>query len=213
MDFQPRLGVVTRSLWLAGPDLIHFAIVAGMVFVGYAMMAHLIFGNAIEKFQTFGDSVNTCFEILLGNIDVNQDLRALGGLQSVAGALFFWSYELLVFMVLLNFLLAIIVDAFSEVKEKTHETVGIHTELYQLMRDKWRSLLGSCSANYISDAKLGALLKQWAGDDDDEEQKAAQVRGAQLRVLWALSLGAFGSIEGWLWWMGGAGGRFTCVCI
>lgn len=31
MDFQPRLGVVTRSLWLAGPDLIHFAIVAGMV--------------------------------------------------------------------------------------------------------------------------------------------------------------------------------------
>jgi hypothetical protein len=83
-----------------------------------------------------------------------------------------WSYELLVFMVLLNFLLAIIVDAFSEVrqlrdaepvmvvhssvcmnqhclrpryrpthvllcfitqvKEKTHETVGIHTELYQV---------------------------------------------------------------------------------
>lgn len=35
--------------------------------------------------------------------------------QSAAGALFFWSYELLVFMVLLNFLLAIIVDAFSEV--------------------------------------------------------------------------------------------------
>ena len=38
-----------------------------------------------------------------------------GGLQTVAGTLFFWSYELLVFMVLLNFLLAIIVDAFSEV--------------------------------------------------------------------------------------------------
>lgn len=85
MDFQPRLGVVTRSLWLAGPDLIHFAIVAGMVFVGYAMMAYLIFGNAIAAFSTFGDSINTCFEILLGNIDVNEQLRALGGLQSVAG--------------------------------------------------------------------------------------------------------------------------------
>ena len=46
-----------------------------------------------------------------------------------------------VFMVLLNFLLAIIVDAFSEVKEKTHETVGMHTELAHLLRDKWRSLL------------------------------------------------------------------------
>ena len=48
MDFQPRLGVVTRSLALAGPDLIHFVLVCGMVFIGYAMMAHLIFGNTIE---------------------------------------------------------------------------------------------------------------------------------------------------------------------
>jgi len=165
MDFQPRLGVVTRSLWLAGPDLIHFAIVAGMVFVGYAMMGHLIFGNVISDFATFGDSVNTCFEILLGNIEVNTQLRALDGLQGVAGALWFWTYELLVFMVLLNFLLAIIVDAFSEVKEKTEETVGVHTELFMMARDKWRSLMGMCSSNYISDAKLGTLLKQWAGED------------------------------------------------
>lgn len=172
MDFQPRLGIVTRSLWLAGPDLIHFAIVAGMVFIGYAMMAHLIFGNAIEEFSTFGDSINTCFEILLGNIDVNQELRELGGLQSVAGALFFWSYELLVFMVLLNFLLAIIVDAFSEIKEKTHETVGLHTELAQLLRDKWRSLVGRATNNYISDRKLGQLLKQWAGEDNEEDAAA-----------------------------------------
>lgn len=35
--------------------------------------------------------------------------------QGVAGILFFWTYMLLVFLVLLNFLLAIIVDAFSEV--------------------------------------------------------------------------------------------------
>ncbi|GFR50551.1 hypothetical protein Agub_g12825 [Astrephomene gubernaculifera] len=185
MDFQPRLGVVTRSLWLAGPDLIHFAIVAGMVFVGYAMMAHLIFGNAIAAFATFGESINTCFEILLGNIDVNNDLRALGGLQSVAGALFFWSYELLVFMVLLNFLLAIIVDAFSEVKEKTHETVGIHTELFTLLRDKWRSLLGRCSPNYISDDKLGDLLRQWAGgeEEDGEDKGAAEDKRKLLTIL------------------------------
>ena len=48
MDFQPRLGVVTRSLALAGPDLIHFCLVCGMVFVGYAMMGHLILGPYIQ---------------------------------------------------------------------------------------------------------------------------------------------------------------------
>ena len=44
---QPRLGVVTRSLAHAGPDLLHFGLVFGLVFIGYAMLAHLIFGNSI----------------------------------------------------------------------------------------------------------------------------------------------------------------------
>jgi hypothetical protein len=85
MHFQPRLGVVTRSLLLAGPDLLHFTIVAGIVFVGYAMMAHVIFGNVIEKFSTFRLSIDTCFEMLLGEIGVNEDLKALTGLQGLAG--------------------------------------------------------------------------------------------------------------------------------
>jgi hypothetical protein len=85
MHFQPRLGVVTRSLLLAGPDLLHFTIVAGIVFVGYAMMAHVIFGNVIEKFSTFRQSIDTCFEMLLGEISVNEDLKALTGLQGLAG--------------------------------------------------------------------------------------------------------------------------------
>jgi Polycystin cation channel len=48
MDFQPRLGVVTRSLALAAPDLLHFCLVCGVIFTGFALMAHLIFGNAVE---------------------------------------------------------------------------------------------------------------------------------------------------------------------
>lgn len=80
--------------------------------------------TCLQQFSTFGTAVNTCFAILLGDISVNDDLNQLQGLQGVAATLFFWSFELLVFMVLLNFLLAIIVDAFSEVKENTHETTG-----------------------------------------------------------------------------------------
>ncbi|WIA39913.1 hypothetical protein OEZ86_013355 [Tetradesmus obliquus] len=104
MDFQPRLGVVTKALALAAPDLLHFFLVAGSVFLCYCMMGFLIFGNSLPWFATFPTSINTCFEMLLGEFaDVNRDLRSLGGLQSVAGILFFWSFELLVFLILLNF--------------------------------------------------------------------------------------------------------------
>lgn len=86
----------------------------------------------LQQFSTFGRSVDTCFAMLLGDISVQttpsapgaETLNGLKGLVGVASTLFFWTYELLVFMVLLNFLLAIIVDAFSEVKENTHETTG-----------------------------------------------------------------------------------------
>jgi hypothetical protein len=82
MDFQPRLGVVTKALALAAPDLLHFFLVAGSVFLCYCMMGFLIFGNSLPWFATFPTSINTCFEMLLGEFaDVNRDLRALGGLQ------------------------------------------------------------------------------------------------------------------------------------
>ena len=51
----------------------------------YVMMGFLIFGNSVPQFSSFGEAANTCFEMLLGNIDVNQELRALGGLQVGGG--------------------------------------------------------------------------------------------------------------------------------
>jgi len=107
--------------------------------------------------------VNTCFAILLGDISVNDDLNQLQGLQGVAATLFFWSFELLVFMVLLNFLLAIIVDAFSEVKENTHETTGISNPLpssVPRMGSSCRSV--SCLLTFP--------LKSSFGDVNDQQQ-------------------------------------------
>ena len=185
MDFQPRLGIVTRSITLAGADLMHFIIIAGFVFLGYAMMAHLIFGNNIDYFRSFGSSVDTCFDILLGDISANAELRELPGLQGIAGILFFWSYMILVFMVLLNFLLAIIVDAFSEIKENTTEHVGVDTELGQMLSEKWRSIQACFGRRqHISDARLGQLLKVWGGEDDDddeeENEKCVTVLGTRM---------------------------------
>jgi hypothetical protein len=47
-DFQPRMGVITRSLALAGPELLNFFILWLIFFVGYSFMAHMIFGRSVE---------------------------------------------------------------------------------------------------------------------------------------------------------------------
>jgi hypothetical protein len=72
-------------------------------------------------------------------------------------------------MVLLNFLLAIIVDAFSVVKDNTSESTGIHEELAQMAHEKWRAMLGRLlNVHYIPASRVRALLKYWAGSDLDE---------------------------------------------
>jgi hypothetical protein len=58
---------------------------------------------------------------------------------------------------MLNFLLAIIVDAFSEVKEQTQEGAHVPMELLHLFKDKWQSLRNALNPKYISDNKVRAL--------------------------------------------------------
>ena len=86
MDFQPRLGVVTRSLALAGPDLIHFCLVCGMVFVGYAMMGHLILGPYI---QVGSDAVGCAQDAQAGGVcwAVSHDGAHLAGTPLCRSAL------------------------------------------------------------------------------------------------------------------------------
>ena len=48
MDFQPRLGVITKAIWRASSDLFYFLIVAALVFLFYAMFAHIILGDALK---------------------------------------------------------------------------------------------------------------------------------------------------------------------
>lgn len=81
-------------------------------------------------------------------------------------------------MVLLNFLLAIIVDAFSEVKASTSETVGLHTEVLNLLAERARVWFGKYfNTHHIPEGRLAALLRQWAslqGDENDEDGKGKE---------------------------------------
>jgi len=175
MDFQPRLGIVTRSLLYAGSDLGHFFVMSGSVFLSYVLMGHLLFGQYIDSFSSVQNSLTTCFALVLGEIDVNGDLQTLPGIMQSVGALYFWTYMILVFLVLLNFLLAIIVDAFSEVKSRTGDTIGVPAEITRIAVDKARTAMRLCGKQYVNDQEardvLKAVYKARKAADEDAEQK------------------------------------------
>ena len=48
LDFQPRMGVLTRTLAKALDDLVHFGVLLALVYTVYTVMGYVIFGPTIK---------------------------------------------------------------------------------------------------------------------------------------------------------------------
>jgi hypothetical protein len=129
LDFQPRLGLVTRTIAKASQDLLHFGLIFMFVFFAYASMGHLTFGSAVTEFSTLGKSCMVCMSILLGDIDVQTDLYRS---NYIAASFFFWTFVFIAFFILINMLLAILVDAYVAVKDEAEGNRTVPQDCYHM---------------------------------------------------------------------------------
>ncbi|KAK3244587.1 hypothetical protein CYMTET_45803, partial [Cymbomonas tetramitiformis] len=117
-DFQKRMGLVTRTLAVAASDLLHFFLIMAVVFMSYCFTGHLIFGTIIHDFSTPTLSFFTLFNLMVfGDNSIFEEFKVLDSYLIYPAYLFYVTYSVLVVLILLNFLLAIIMDAFVVVKE------------------------------------------------------------------------------------------------
>jgi hypothetical protein len=64
-QFQIHLGVITRTVEKAAPDLLHFLFLLLAVFLGYAVAGNLIFGHEVEFMSTVGKALVQNFWIVI----------------------------------------------------------------------------------------------------------------------------------------------------
>ena len=64
-------------------------------------------------------------------------------------------------------------------------SAGLHTELAQMVRERWRSAIAGCfHTAYVPDRRLGQLLKQWGGDEPlDFSEQDRSVDGCLCLLL------------------------------
>ena len=159
LDFQKRMGVVTRTIETAFNDLGHFFILFALVFLAYGALANVSFGPSVLGYSTLPKALHTNFLILLGDVDVCEELFQLP--NPIIGVLFFYSYVLFCLFILLNFLLAIIVDAYVEVKAEAAHSLSFPAELAQLVKSLFSSLYCIRGKKYISDKDISLALQTW----------------------------------------------------
>ncbi|CAI5983991.1 unnamed protein product [Closterium sp. NIES-65] len=137
MDFQPYLGVITRSLALATPSLMHFFLLSFTVFFCFSMYAYLVFGGALEMFSTVLESMFSCFLLLLNDNGSAYFFQRMESWDLIAAMLFFFMFIVFMVFILLNFLIAIIVDAFMSVKDSNLVATSIVADLAHIFKYKW----------------------------------------------------------------------------
>merc|ERR1719191_2320022 len=95
-----------------------------------------MFGREIEEFSSFARAFNTCFVTLMGDFDSASLWDAAG---HPLGALWFWSFHIIIVMLLLNMLLAIIFDTYTDVKAGIGNSETLFFQSQQVVR-RWRQL-------------------------------------------------------------------------
>jgi len=117
---NPRLQLVTNTMVKAATDIVHFSIVLFAVFIGFALTGHILFGNDLVQFRNFASAMDTCFIVLMGEFAwyaeaSESNLESMGsGMPRGMLTFWFWLYMVFVLMILLNMLLAIILDHYTE---------------------------------------------------------------------------------------------------
>mmetsp|Transcript_44462 Transcript_44462/g.81176 ORF Transcript_44462/g.81176 Transcript_44462/m.81176 type:complete len:1029 (-) Transcript_44462:49-3135(-) len=138
---QPRLSLVTITLRDCMQDLLHFLVVFTCVFLGFVTSGMVLFGRDNENFATFPRSCLACCRLLLGDIEWDElkiSSRLIAGLWIVA-------FFVVMVQLLLNMLLAVIMDSYSEVKEQAGSARTLLAETMRLCMKWWAAKQG----NYI----------------------------------------------------------------
>eukprot|EP00931_Biecheleriopsis_adriatica_P048449 TRINITY_DN27989_c1_g1_i1.p1 TRINITY_DN27989_c1_g1~~TRINITY_DN27989_c1_g1_i1.p1 ORF type:complete len:830 (-),score=164.19 TRINITY_DN27989_c1_g1_i1:144-2633(-) len=128
---QPRLAVVTRTMSSAAGDLFHFGLVFMSIYVTYGYMAQAFFGRECEDFATVGTSLIMLFRLLQGDFDTEPMFQAVG---RPIGFIFFSSYMLLTVMLLLNMLIAIIMDVYEKSKAEALSSELLWEDCFTMIR-------------------------------------------------------------------------------
>mmetsp|Transcript_45779 Transcript_45779/g.88046 ORF Transcript_45779/g.88046 Transcript_45779/m.88046 type:complete len:868 (-) Transcript_45779:31-2634(-) len=128
---QPRLATVANTMVQASTDIFHFLVVVGIVFIIFTLSALLLWGEELEEFVSFSRASNTVFRIMLGDFDWSA-LHISGGRPTAY--IWFWSFQWLVNLIMLNMLLAIVMSVYGDVKSHIGKSKTLWSQSYEIYR-------------------------------------------------------------------------------
>jgi len=134
LEFQPRLAIVIKTLKATTVDLLHFLIVFVPTFLAYAIAGMCIFGRRMDEFSSVERSIGTCFKIAF---ESEFQWEKLSEEDFVTSLMWVWSFLLLIVLLMLNMVLAIIMDVYVEVRNAAGNSETVFQNIKSVGKRIW----------------------------------------------------------------------------
>ncbi|EDO38971.1 predicted protein, partial [Nematostella vectensis] len=113
--FNHRIFMFTKTLSTAVEPLLSFLLVFLIFYLAYSSIYYLVFGSGIYEYRSMVSTIETLFSTLLGGYDYH----AIANHDPILGPALFFSFQMIMVMILMNVFLTILMDAFAEVQADT----------------------------------------------------------------------------------------------
>ncbi|EGZ27983.1 hypothetical protein PHYSODRAFT_378711, partial [Phytophthora sojae] len=102
------LSILTRTMVSAVHSFWTFSVIFAVVFVAFAAAGNVLFGDRVQDFSSLLNAMKSCVNMIYGDFDFDsiKDIDY--------SVVYYWSYMAMETFVLLNIVLAIVVDAYQE---------------------------------------------------------------------------------------------------
>jgi len=167
LDMVPGMDQLFLTLGSCATELLIFFIMFFIVYIGFGVAFNLAFGLLVPEYRTIQVSMLSLLRIIVGDFDFDALLEA----NRPMAFILFLGYVVLVFFILMNMFLAIIGDAYAEVKSKQATNKMVLPSLV----DKFRALYHLFKRNRVAAKEIRFELDEALFDDgvvDRAELKA-----------------------------------------
>jgi len=172
-----RLRVVTDTFARGSTDFLHFLVIFTAIFLPYGVVGHVLFGADIGEFSSIYSSINACGLLLMGDfpwfverMSEDADGYLESGMPKVVLFIWYVSYMFLLFLVLMNMLLAIVMKHYLDEAEQIR-AMNVYDDNEQLveetptMKNQFRDYkrFRDATKGFIS---LGDIASDLGNDDE-----------------------------------------------
>merc|ERR1719387_303862 len=126
---QPRMAIIGKTLVMAAEDLYHFIVVYGIIVANFTITGYIIFGAQLSDWSSLGSALNRTVRAVYDFRSRELELAA-----PLLAPFWFWTYFLVMVLLVLSTLTAVILDRYVEARASiSSASPGLFSQAWKMV--------------------------------------------------------------------------------